>query len=315
MYHSILVPLDGSTFGEHALPLALSLARRSGARLQLVHVHCPAAVVSPEGATLYFDDFEAELKGSARAYLDGVVQRLHTISNSRVPLELEPVLLEGYVADALHARAAAGADLVVMTTHGRGPLGRFWLGSVADELVRHSPAPVLLVRPDEARPDLNRDPPLPHVLVPLDGTPLAEQILGPAADLASLVGADITLLRVIKPVLPSVPLQGGSLGGRAEELIARVEVIHAQLRQDAQEYLDKMAQPLRGRSLLVQTRVVVADHPATAILREAAELRGGAVALATHGRRGLSRLFLGSVADKVVRASPVPVLLLRPTDT
>jgi nucleotide-binding universal stress UspA family protein len=312
MYHSILVPLDGSMFGEHALPLALSLARRSGARLQLVHVHSPAAAVFVEGAPPFFDDsLEAELRGRARTYLDDVARRIRGIS----PVPVEPGLLEGQVVDALHARAAAGVDLVVMTTHGRGPLGRFWLGSVADELVRQSPVPVLLVRPHEARPDVNSEPPLPHVLVPLDGSPLAEQILEPAAALAGVTGADVTLFRAIKPVLVPPPFHDGSLGARVDELITRVEGIHARLRQDAQEYLDRVAQPLRGRSLSVQTRIVVADHPATAILREAAELGGGAVALATHGRRGLSRLFLGSVADKVVRASPLPVLLCRPTDT
>src|SRR5262249_29599904 len=143
MYRSVLVPLDGSTLGEQALPLALSIARRAGATLHVVHVHSPLAEYYVEGAVVAIGpSLEAHLKESRRAYLDGVVRRLADVS----PVTVTPVLLEGHVAESIRVCAKSmSVDLVVMTTHGRGPLGRFWLGSVADALVRELPMPLLLV--------------------------------------------------------------------------------------------------------------------------------------------------------------------------
>src|SRR5947209_4350450 len=122
MYRKLLVPLDGSTFGEHALPLALSIARRAKAAIELVHVHVPLVYVD------YFDDaLDQDSRTREQAYLDAVVQRLATVS--RVPMRA--VLLTGPIVDVLQEQVlATGADLIVMTTHGRGPLSRFWLGSV-----------------------------------------------------------------------------------------------------------------------------------------------------------------------------------------
>jgi nucleotide-binding universal stress UspA family protein len=310
MYQSILVPLDGSPFAEHAFPLAVAVARRAGAPLQLALVHRLGSGGFFEGGASFIDDsLDAELRRGDRTYLDGVVNRLAAQGQAK------PVLLEGQVVDALCAHIASSkADLVVMTTHGRGPFGRFWLGSVADELVRRSPVPILLVRPHEEAADLAREPVVPHVLVPLDGTPLAEQILAHAAELARLLGADCTLLRVVEPVPPLPHLSDGSVAGKeALALTGRLQGMQAQLHLEAEDYLDGVAERLRKQLLHVRTKVVFEEHPAAAILREAEQLGGGLVALETHGRRGLARLFLGSVADKVLRASPLPLLLHRPS--
>src|SRR5438876_11300863 len=140
MYHSLLVPLDGSMFGEHALPLALSIARRAGATLTVLHVHAPPAVTYAESLPDPDPRLDLHLKEREQAYLDGVIKRLGDISTVSVHSEL----LEGTTADTIRAAVSSrGVDLVVMTTHGRGPLGRLWLGSVADELVRQLPVPLL----------------------------------------------------------------------------------------------------------------------------------------------------------------------------
>jgi nucleotide-binding universal stress UspA family protein len=310
MYHSILVPLDRSPFAEHALPMARAIARRARTELQLTLVHCLPAAAVLEGGTLFYDgSLDAEVKRHDRVYLDWLVQRLGSLQVSA-----KPVLLDGQVVEALRAHITSSqADLVVMTTHGRGPFGRFWLGSVADELVRRSPVPILLVRPHEEAADLGREPVVPHILVPLDGTPLAEQILTPAAELARMLGAECTLLRVVKPLLPLAQRQvSGSLEPFAEALGARLGALHAKLHEAAEDYLEQVARRMRSGSLRVWTRVVHDEHPATAILHEAERLGSGIVALETHGRRGLTRVFLGSVADKVLRGSPLPLLLHRP---
>jgi nucleotide-binding universal stress UspA family protein len=223
-------------------------------------------------------------------------------------------LLEGEIVTTLTDHVVrTGADLVVMTTHARGPLGRLWLGSVADELIRHLPVPLLLVRPHEGPPDFASQPALQHLLVPLDGTPLAEQILEPALALGRLMEADYTLLRVIRPVLPAhYTPEGASLGEKARDLLSKTQALHKHLRQEARSYLEQVAERLADEGYRVETRVVVEEQPGVAILHEARPPAVDAVALETHGRRGLSRLILGSVADKVIRGATVPVLVHRP---
>jgi nucleotide-binding universal stress UspA family protein len=120
MYQSLLVPLDGSTFGEQALPLALSIARRAGAALKVMHVHSPLAAVYVDSPAYYDAALDLHLKKQQQAYLDGVVQRLRDASSVHVTAEL----LEGQAAEAIRALASStGVDLVVMTTHGQGPSG------------------------------------------------------------------------------------------------------------------------------------------------------------------------------------------------
>lgn len=308
MSRLILVPLDGSAFGEQALPMALRLARHGGAQLHLVHVHALLGATFAE-LQIYRDDrLDDDLRRTEQAYLD----RTRANIEQKTGVTSQVALVEGEdpsVALRLEAQRV-GADLVVMTTHARGPLGRFWLGSVADGLVRELPCPLLLVHPTHNdQPDLNSEVKIEHILVPLDGAPLAERILGPATDLARRTGADLTLLRVVKPVYPTtLPAEPGTLGGLAIDLIDRVEKIHDALRHEAYVYLDSIAQRLRGEGFTVQTMVSIDEEPGSAIL-ERAHKPIDLIALETHGRHGLSRLLFGSTADKVIRHTTLPILV------
>jgi len=303
MFRSVLVPLDGSRFGEQALPLALTVARRAGARLELVHKHVPPAPLHPDGMLAREHALDTTSRAQEQAYLDGVAGRLARAGN----ITVTSALVEGPTVEALDEHAVGtGADLVVMTTHGRGPLSRFWLGSVADALLRRLPMPVLLVRPgEEEEPDRTAAPALRHVLVPLDGSPHAEEILKPALALGALTGADYTLLRVVEPV----PVVGVDLPGYAA---AGTDLASLdKLQGDARVYLNGVAARLRGQGLHVQTRVAVNAQAAGAILDEAGRRGQDLIALETHGRGGLARLLLGSVADKVLRGATTPVLVHR----
>ena len=143
MYRSILVPLDGSSPSEQSLPYAAALARRSGAPLQLVYVHTP--LILGEGV-MYLGMPDIQLWEEEKNYLLKVVDRLKKASLEKVTADL----LEGPVAETLQEHALGkGCDLVVMTTHGRGPVSRFWLGSVADQLVHRLPIPLLLIHTRE----------------------------------------------------------------------------------------------------------------------------------------------------------------------
>ncbi len=204
MYRLVFVPLDGSRLAEQALPLALAIARRAGAALRVARVHVPFELMSVDTLSPAAPGQEARALAEARAYLDGVVGRVTAASGLPVTAELieSPAL-----AEALHDHAtAAGADLLVLTTHGHGALTRVWLGSVADELARRATIPTLVVRPGEAGQGPGAEPVLRHVLVPLDGSAHAERMLEPAEALGRLMQAEYTLLRVVSPT--EVPVFG-----------------------------------------------------------------------------------------------------------
>jgi nucleotide-binding universal stress UspA family protein len=308
---SILVPLDGSPFGEHALPAAVGVARRTGATLELVRVHEPlvpvvpgqlaAVPVTPVASASAFDPrLEENHRRADESYLQTTAARITVESglNARI------TLLDGFPVEALAAHVAErGADLIVMTTHGRSGLNRLWLGSVAEGLVRHVTVPVLLVKPEEWKPAVSALS-FRRVLIPLDGSPISESVIGLAIDVAGAETVKYTIVRVGETT-PSLSAAG--IGAAA---IARQEAERMKHRMDAD--LDSVAERLRARGLDVEARSLLDVHVASAILRTATEIGADLIAMATHGRGGLRRLLLGSVADKVLRGADTSVLLYRP---
>jgi nucleotide-binding universal stress UspA family protein len=298
MYRTILVPLDGSPFAEHALPVALAVARRCGAAIHLVDVTSPLSGAALEsGVSLNVGELEKSLSDRSQAYLDGTLARLR----ARIDVPITGEVPFGDVVPKLSELADSGRyDLVVMATHGRSPFGRFWLGSVADEMMHRTSLPLLLVRPGTHLPNLDEEPDLSRVVVPLDGSNLAEQILEPAMSLAALMpGAEIVLLR-------SIP------ASVSDEL---ADVSDTSTWLDAELYLDSIADRVKARGLRVECLVVFYDQPVDAIVHTAEGEQAGLIALETHGRAGLDRLLHGSVTDKVIRGARMPVLVHRPVKT
>lgn len=310
MLRHLLLPLDGSSFGEHALPIALTLARRAKAHLHLLHVHTALQTAYTE-IQLYDPSLDQELRGREVGYLESITKQV-----SQVHPNVSWSNVEGEVVSSIRAEADKHqADLVVLTTHARGPMGRFWLGSTSDELSRDASRPMLLVHPHEHSVDLTQEEAPSHFLVPLDGTPFAEQVLPHATDLAQLFGARMTLMRVVEPVVPMAIPQGvGTFGHVAANVLDQVEKIHDQLRRDAQSYLDSRAELLRQKGVQVDTTVVFDDSPGIGILHHAKLCGADLIAMVTHGRRGLTKLFMGSVTSKVIRGSHLPTLLVRPKE-
>jgi nucleotide-binding universal stress UspA family protein len=283
MFRSLMVPLDRSAFAEQALPLALSIAQRADAKLNLVSAHTLYALDDPAGARLPFDPaLDMQCRQQEQMYLDATGRRLAVADRVAV----RTAVVDGLVSEALLEQVpACKADLIVMTTHGRGPVSRFFLGSVADELIRRALTPVLLVRPGIEHANVVGEPVFENVLVPLDGSEFAERVLPAALEIARLMEARCTLMRVVPT---------------------------AAARAEAGAYLESRARLARSEGLPVRTLVFCAAHPAEGILAEARALSGNLIALATHGRGGVRRMLLGSVADKVIRGATGPVLVFRP---
>ena len=206
MFTKLLVPLDNSPLAEQALPTAQSIARSAGAAMELVYVHQPQPFAGYGDAP-----WNAARRSSEESYVCAIADEVRKGANVNV----EGSLATGAAAEGICARALdAGADLIVMTTHGRTGMSRAWLGSVADGVVRQTPIPVLLLRSAEAKGRTKTErASFKRVLVPLDGSPASEMILAPAAALAAADGGRLIIVEVVPPiplVVPDVTMSYGT---------------------------------------------------------------------------------------------------------
>jgi nucleotide-binding universal stress UspA family protein len=306
MFRTIVVPLDGSPLAEYALSTATMLAERAGARVQLVRAH--ELMLHDLGDQFALDE---AMREEAVEYLDRAAKGIQ----DEVGIAPRAVILEGPPAQVIcdYVRELE-EPLLVMSTHGRTGFSRAWMGSVADGVVRHSAAPVLMLRPETA-PDGVLEPMgvFHRMLVPLDGSGYAEQVLPAAMALAQLTEAQVLLLEVVKPVFTPAftpAAEYAAVYAAPDEFAA--DATHAMVERAA-SYVSSLATKLRLQhpSLDIRTEVRTEAAPAMTILETAKAQGSDVVALATHGR-GMSRLMVGSVADKVLRGGPSALLLIRP---
>lgn len=298
-FRTIMVALDGSEFAEAALEPARDLARRSGARLHLVSVR--------ERGPGYATDFwpTPEMDRWREDYLGKVAESLADETGG----EVTAALPEGAdVPEALLDQAeATGAELLVLSTHGRGRISRSWLGNVAASLLHHARLPLLVVRPPEVNDEdeAARSPvwtPVERILVALDGSPESEGVMEPVLRLARMFGARLHLVRVA----PFPRAYSSPYIPHAVQI--NQEVVNAE-EEKARTYLEEAANRLVPEDVEADTAVVVTAQPARGILAEAAESGSDLLALASH-HGALRRFALGSTADKVVRSSARPVLMV-----
>ncbi|HSJ31642.1 MAG TPA: universal stress protein [Longimicrobiales bacterium] len=294
MLKRIMVPVDGSGFAEYGLPPALALVRATGARLHLVMVHEPPLMI--ERSLMGLEVLEAQQKEMEEEYLTALFERL-----TEQGMNAERSVITGTPADALANFARRrDIDLIVMSTHGHGGLSRYWIGSVADGLIRRSRVPVLLFRPVEGASGPGESF-VRRVLVAVDGSPASERALPAAADICAATGAACTLIRVVVP--PS-----RAITSRLPDTARMVRERTEEESREAEAYL----RDLVGESSLpdsTRTEIVTGYDAAAAIVRTAETERADMIAVGTRGHGGAARMLLGSVADKLIRASPVPVLV------
>jgi nucleotide-binding universal stress UspA family protein len=304
MYSRMVVPLDGADFGEHAIAAAAAIARRADAEIELVHVHQPR-VAEPYlgGITAYHWQGEPLWQASHdHARLEGELDKLRARVDRLAAedgVRASCRVLGGSITLALRDEVEQlAADLVVMATHARHGIARWRYGSIGDAFVRSSNVPTLLVRPAD-HVTLPRE--FRRILVALDGSAFSEEVLQPALQLAAVFDADVTLLHVVTP--------GGHSSSRVYDHGDRNV---SDLRAESDAYL----QDVRGRfgmsSTSVSARTAVADRAAPCIAEIATAMRCDAIALATHGRGGVSRMLVGTTADQLLGMTFTPVLAVRP---
>lgn len=293
MYKSIFVPLDGSVFAEAALPVAVSLSRHTGAEIRLLNV----VEYFPTSAVYGWEDVARD---HIQEYLNETAQEITGQGCEKVTAAVQI----GDVADILQAEAES-SDLVIMASHGRGGISRAWLGSMADSLVRHAKQPVLLVRPEEdERRTTEGDWTVSRMLLPLNGSLASEAILDHAVELGSLFGATYHLMRAVPaPMQFSSPYPPQMIQANKEQIEEEVA--------GATTYLHGHAERLRDQGLKVEEQVVTGVQPVHGILTEAERSGCDFIAISAHGRGPLARAVLGSVSDKVVRGTHLPILLFR----
>ena len=309
----VLVPLDGSEKDQRAIPAATAFADLVGGDLRLIRVlDMPMDSLSPRARVMGGADAAHEMRGDIERSVRGIADRI--IADTGRPVSAE--VAEGFdVAGVLVARVSEpGTELMVMATRAAGALGRAIRGSIADRVMRESPRPVVLVPPgaEESRREQLE---LKRVLVPLDGSAFA---LAAVDELLGLRGGrdlDFVLLAAVTPAVVEVPrpylADALAYAPIPEQNIAADD--RPTTRAVAEQHLNGVAERLRAQRVQVsQVRVVDDADAAVAINRAVREEAADFVAMTTRGLSGLKRLVLGSVAERVIRGTTVPVLLVTP---
>jgi nucleotide-binding universal stress UspA family protein len=304
MYKTIMVPTDGSGFDREAILVALRVAEGCGAKVRLVRVLSIGSFfgmgTSPDGAVVSAEVIRTE-HDAALGELYALAAECRSMSDADIMVDLE----QGPIVDALEGYARRNAiDLIVISSHGRRGIARLSLGSVTDSLIRGMTIPILVVKPKASYLTQAASKEFHHIVVPLDGSPLAEQILERAVPLGKLEDAEITLLHVLKP----------SENGYEEAESGKLPWWEKRV-AGAQAYLARRASEIRLQGLATTIDVVIGEKVADAITDYARRERADLIAIATHGRGGLSRVLRGSVADAVTKSAMSSVLVFHPDKT
>jgi len=286
MYKRILVPLDGSELAEGALPYAEGVAIRLHSEVILLTVCAPG-------------DW---LKRPLKAYLEKRAGELSSLG-----IKASALVVQGNVAhEILDFAEKNDINLIIISTHGHTGPSIWPLGGVTNKLLQKSRLPILLISSRKLEAVL-REKELRKILVPLDGSQLAEAIVPHVEDLVEGMGNEVILIRVIEPVqIPDVVRYTAGFDEQKyeKELTARAE-------REAKRYLSKKESALRNKGVKVSSTSLL-GMPAQTILQYAEDHSVSLIALSTHGFSGITRWAYGSVASKIIESSSKPVLLVRP---
>ena len=312
----ILVPLDGSALSEAILPHAVAVARTKRSALLLLQILEPVfepifgAIGLPDyveeeqllqmrdeqfaAINHYLEKIASQLRADGLEVITKVIEGNHPATQILWEIEHDPLILT-----------------IAMMTHGRRGILHWLFGSVAAEIVQVTPRPLLLLRPEESDRSFSmlnfKVAHYQNIVVPLDASPFAEQALDQAFELALAMNANLHLISIVPfPHILPVHIHKEE---KESQLVIRA-VLHDLEVKRHEQYLRQKAEQFRERGISVRTDVS-SGHPAEAILGFCSQNEQTLLVMTTHGRSGLRRIVLGSVAMKVVQEAHVPVLLVR----
>jgi len=301
MYKNIMAPVDLSPIENPAISVATRLAREFDATLHLVRAVAPPVIIQPIPPMKAFEITEqalAEEHEASRRKLEALGAEVEKEAGVRV----QTTLKDGRVTQTLRDHAVEiGADVIVMASHSRGGLKRLNLGSVTDYLIRNTHIPVLVVKPDVPLFDEAAEV-TARIVVPLDGSEMAQEILPQVVALASALKATVTLLQVLTPqtysqkriVQPGLPWWDADIAA-------------------ADAYLSGQAEFIAASGVTVTTDVTLNTDVPAAILDYAIRNKASCLAVATNGVGGIRRFVFGTVADELTRKSPISLLVFHPS--
>ena len=298
MYEAILIPLDGSKTAEKVLPYARYLAGKFKVPVELLAVVDVVEIAShmTSEKVHFLDTIIEDAVQHSTTYLRGVAT---TIAGTNVRCSVE----KGRAEDTIIEKAATDKTmLITMATHGRSGLNRFLLGSIAEKVLRGTVNPLLLIRAGDEKSQ--GEAMLKSIIVPLDGSELAEAVLPIVADMAKKLDLEIELFRTYHVPYNVYSGDEGLYAVNYEELLAG-------LRDEAAEYLEKKAADLKRLGVAKVQCVTKEGLAADEIISLGRKTPDNLIAMSSHGRSGVRRWVLGSVTELVVRHSGDPVLVIR----
>ncbi|MCA9867749.1 MAG: universal stress protein [Anaerolineales bacterium] len=303
-FRSILVPLDGSELAEKALAparqIASAMAQRAGGenRTRLILLRAVSPMVLLAADPYLYDEMARMSADEAQAYLGHVASGL-----SDDTIAVETYIINGSPAEAIVQFATEnGVDLIVMSSHGRTGSSRWVYGSVAEKVMHHAPCATAIIR---AHVDVamfqNR-----NILVPLDGSELAERALEPALMLAEAVNSNVYMLRIVSGREPMPE----SMSPAGEQIEAALGKADAEERAEAEGYLQRVYNAHENQHLFFDVQNTNGDT-ADAIISYAEQHKIDLIVMSSHGRSGIGRWLHGSVAEKVLRGADCATLIMR----
>ena len=299
MYNKMLIPLDGSKTAEKVLPYARYLAAQFKIPVELLAVIDIAEMATHMTAERgrFLDTMVEDNVRASEIYLRGIAATFKGVT-------VKNTVVKGRAEDAIIEKGGGYKDtLIAMATHGRSGLNRFLLGSVAEKVLRGAANPLLLVRATETA-SADGEAIFKTVIVPLDGSEAAESVLPTAADMAKKLGLEVVLFRAYHIPYNAYAGDGGAYAVNFDELMAGV-------RDEANEYLQKKVAEMKTLGVERVSGLAKEGFAGDEIIAVGRNTPDGLIAMSSHGRSGVKRWVLGSVAETVVRHTADPVLVVR----
>ncbi len=292
MITRILAPLDGCDRAEVVLPFVEELSNRIGAHVTLLHVYPPTLRPQRDFHLQYIQTLASQVRSRIE----------------RTNVQVDPVALEG-TPNRQIADYAAREDisLIAAAPHSQTSDGHWTIGRTADKVIRETSKPVLLV-PLETPDPTPSEPLLNRVLVPLDGSKPSRDVL---PHVEAILDKEWVFESSTVWLTHIIPTEHYASGPHIAKRVPYSRPESEELRAQASRYLEEVARKLRVSGRKVEIRVGEGDV-AKMILAVSVQVGANLIAMSTHGHSGFNRLFLGSIAERVLHKSTVPLMLVKP---